>query len=409
MGTEKEAWSLGDRYLLKSNIAKTATAHGRYRDGGGLYLVVDHQGRRWMLRVQVNGKRRELGLGSVNDVSLAKAREKADATRAQCHAGIDPIEARAAEKKTNAKIPTFKEMALAVYEHKQADWSNGKHQAQWIGTLRTYAFAEIGDKPVNTVDTADVLKVLRPIWSTKYETARRVKQRLESVFEWAMVHKHRTDNPAQLVSPLLDNSKSSGKHHAALPYTEVAKFILDLQSSQLDKVTKLAFEFLVLTAVRTTEVREMVWSEVDSKAKLWTIPAERMKADRPHVVPLCSRAINILKEAEALCGRDGLVFTDEYTGLRLSENRFLNARDTVGYNDRCTPHGFRSSFRDWASEETNFPNEVCEMVLAHKIKDKTEAAYRRGALLDKRRKLMDAWANYVLAVEVGNVVKLNAS
>lgn len=189
MTDEQTSWSLDDRYLLKSNVTKTATAHGRYRDGGGLYLLIDDKGRRWLMRVQVNGKRRELGLGSANDVTLAKAREKADALRLRCQAGLDPVIERQREsaKIGDAKVPTFRELALVVYEHKQQNWSNGKHQAQWISTLKTYAFAEMGDKPVNEIDTGDVLKVLKPIWSAKPETARRVKQRLESVFDWALV------------------------------------------------------------------------------------------------------------------------------------------------------------------------------------------------------------------------------
>lgn len=198
----------------------------------------------------------------------------------------------------------------------------------------------------------------------------------------------------------------SGKHHTALPYKDVVKFIAELKASQLDKATKLSFELLILTAARTTEVRSMVWSEVDVEAKLWTIPAKRMKARVPHAVPLCGRAIDILKEAGELCGRDGLVFRDEHTDRRLSENQFLNARDALGYNDHCTPHGFRSSFRDWASEETSFPSDVCEKALAHTIKNKAEAAYRRGGLFEKRRLLMDSWASYVSEVGAGNVVKL---
>ena len=361
----------------------------------------------WILRVQIDGKRRELGLGSASVVPLAKARERADAYRLQCQAGVDPVIARQQVEKVTA-IPTFRQVALDVYAHKRSNFKNGKHQAQWIGSLRTHAFKVIGDKRIDTVGAADVLSVLTPIWSTKYETARRVKQRIEAVFDWAVAHKYRTDNPALIVAPLLGNSKSSGKHHRALPYEEVGTFVADLNASQLDKVTKLAFEFLILTAARTTEVREMDRKEVDHKAKLWTIPGERMKAGKPHVVPLCVRSIEILKEAGELCGGEGLVFKDHYTERQLSENRFLNARDTLGYNVSSTPHGFRSSFRDWASEETSFPSDVCEMALAHSIKNKTEAAYCRGKLLEKRRQLMDAWASYVIGMSDDNVAKLKS-
>jgi integrase len=408
MAEEQKKWSLDERYLLKSNVLKTATVHGRYRDGGGLYLQIDEKGRRWIFRYQLNGMRREMGLGSADIVTLADARGKADSARLLCQAGSDPVADKQKLKVASVIAPTFEELALTVYQHRQTQWKNGKHQAQWIGSLKAYAFPVIGKKPVNTIDTNDVLKVLQPIWSAKYETARRVKQRLEVVFEWAIVKNFRTNNPAQIVSPLLGNVKNNGKHHRALPYAEVSKFVTDLKSSSVGKVTKLSFELLILTVVRTTEVRGMMWTEVDFEKKLWTIPAERMKATKPHTVPLCQRVIEILKEAEGLWGNVGLVFKDEKTGRQLSENRFLNARDSIGYNASCTPHGFRSSFRDWASEETDFPSEVCEMALAHKINNKTEAAYRRGVLLEKRRQLMDAWNEYVLKAGVRNVLPMNS-
>ena len=407
--SDDKSWTHADRHLLASNILKTATASGLYRDGGGLYLEVDEIGRRWFLRLQVNGKRRQLGLGSATSVSLSEARTKADELRAKCKAGIDPVAEREEKAKATAKskMPTFRVVAQQVYEHKQSDWSNGKHQAQWISTLTTYAFPEVGDKLVSEIDVADILKVLKPIWSAKAETARRVKQRLEAVFDWCIVHKYRSDNPATTVTPLLGNAKHSGKHHRALPYADVGKFIVDLKASTtLEKATKLAFEFLILTAVRSNEVQGMVWSEIDLGKNLWTIPAKRMKAKRDHVVPLCDRAVEILEEAADAGNRHGLVFKDAKTGRQLSENRFLNARDTLGYSDTCTPHGFRSSFRDWSSEETNFPSDVCEMALAHAIKDKAEAAYRRGELLEKRRSLMNAWASYVAEKSGRNVIGL---
>lgn len=278
-------------------------------------------------------------------------------------------------------------------------WSNGKHVDQWINSLRGYAFPVFGHKPVSEITTPDVLEALSKIWTNKPETARRLRQRIRTVLDWARAAGHRSgDNPIDLIGQALPRHAHKVAHHDALPYCEVAAFIARLRESRADDVTKVAFEFLILTAARTREVRLAAWSEIDFEGALWAVPAERMKARREHVVPLPPRAIVLLKELrDRTLGPDtnGLIFADPRTGAPLSENRFLNARDAISYADRCTPHGFRSSFRDWAAEETDFPAEVTEMALAHTIKNKAEAAYRRGDLLAKRRELMHEWARYV--------------
>ena len=414
---DQKSWSGADRNLLTATAVKNAKL-GRHRDGAGLFLEVDKHGKRWIFRVQHNGKRHEFGLGTaVADkrenpagVTLAEARLKRDEYVRRLQAGKNPAQEKRAAEQPLLSLPTFAQVAQEVYEHRQKAWSNGKHQAQWISSLRLYAFPAIGGLPVDKVDTAAVLKVLTPIWHTKRETASRVRQRISAVLDWAKAHKLRTgDNPCELIDEALGKQKGEAEHFDALPFDQVGQFIRDLRAGKAAEVTKIAFEIMILTAVRTSEIRSAQWSEVDLAAKLWTIPAERMKARKPHVAPLSDRVVELFREAEKLCGeRQGLVFRDPGTARPLSENRFLNAREGIGYRDRCTPHGFRSSFRDWASETTNFPSDVVEMALAHSIKSKVERAYRRGDLLEKRRALMDAWAAYVTAERAENVVPIEA-
>lgn len=378
---------------------KAAQDAGWYGDGGGLYLEVDaNGGRRWKLRLTVNGRRRDFGLGPLHKVTLAQARTRAADYRAQAYQGIDPSDSRKAKRKALA-APSFEKAAQEVHRSRMKGWSNGKHVDQWLNTLRDHAFPIVGAKPVNAIGTPEVLAVLTPIWLTKPETARRVRQRIKVVLEWARAAGYRSgDNPVDLIGDALPKiSKSRVEHHAALPFDEVAPFLNALRAGQAEAVTKLAFELLILTASRTIEIRRAEWRHIDWESKLWTRPAEHMKARREHVVPLSDRAIKVLKAARGLAGGsvEGLIFREGKTNRGLSENRFLNARDALGHGDRCTPHGFRSSFRDWAAETTNFPAEVVEMALAHTIKSKTEAAYRRGDLLAKRRELMDAWATFI--------------
>lgn len=389
-------------HRLSATAVKNLRAPGWHGDGGGLYLEVDVTGaKRWAMRLTINGKRRDFGLGSLTKVTLQQARDRAAEYRQKAYAGLDPAAGKR-HGRDGASIFTFEEACDAAHRARKGTWKNGKHVDQWINTLRDYAMPIIGTKPVGEVSTADVLSVLTPIWSTKSETARRVRQRMRTVLDWARAAGHRSgDNPVDLIGDALPRQKHRVEHHDALPYSEVAEFIIRLRAGQSDVATKHAFELLILTAARTVEVRLATWSEFSLASKLWTLPPQRMKADREHVVPLTPRAIEILVERRKNLAHDPaahhFVFTDPHTGRGLSENRFLNARDALGYASRCTPHGFRSSFRDWAAEETLFPNEVAEMALAHAIKNKAEAAYRRGELLAKRRQLMEAWAAFVQA------------
>lgn len=386
---------------LSALAVKRLRKPGRYADGGGLYLDVDRNGnKRWALRLAADGRRRDFGLGPIHKVSLQSARAAAADYRSKVYAGIDPLAEKRARRQ-KAIVPTFRQAAEAVYAGRKATWSNGKHVDQWINSLQDYAFPVIGTKPVNEVGTPDVLKVLTPIWVAKPETARRVRQRIKTILDWARAAGHRSgDNPVDLIGDALPRKAGRVEHHAALAFNEVGAFVRALRGGKAEPVTKLGFELLILTAVRSQEVRGAAWGEIDLAQRLWTIPAMRMKARRDHIVPLCDRCMTILSEARHLpqgpAGSE-LVFPDPSTGRALSENRFLNARDAIGYAGRCTPHGFRSSFRDWAAETTTFPSEVVEMALAHAISSKTEAAYRRGDLLTKRRGLMAAWSTYVLA------------
>ncbi len=390
-------------HRLSAAAVKHLDRPGWHADGGGLFLEIDPSGaKRWALRLTVNSKRRDFGLGPLHKVSLQRAREVAAEYRAKAYRGDDPV-----ADKQSARVapdgPTFERAADEVHRQRMATWSNSKHVTQWINTLRDYAFPVIGTKPVGEVTAPDLLNILMPIWTTKPETARRVRQRIGVVLDWARAAGFRQgDNPMPIVDQALPKQKRKERHHAALPYDQVHEFITSLRDGLSSPVTKLAFEFLILTAARSNEVRSAPWNEIDLVEKLWTIPGEdaatgrRMKSGREHVVPLSKRCIEILSEARKLSSGT-LIFPDSGTSSALSENRFLNARNTIGYTkEECSPHGFRSSFRDWAAEETTFPSEVVEMALAHQIKSKVEAAYRRGQLLTKRRELMDAWARYAL-------------
>lgn len=377
-------------------------APGRFADGDGLYLVVAPSGaKRWMLRTIVQGRRRDIGLGGARLVSLAEAREAARTYRKMARAGGDPIAER---RRTQRTAPSFAVAARRVFDEHAPSWKNAKHQAQWINSLRDHAFPHIGAMPVDAIATPDILKVLAAIWLTKPETARRVKQRLHAVFDWAKASGYRSgDNPVDGVEKGLPRRPDRVDHHAALPYLEAPAFLRDLRAAPSAEGAKLAFEFLILTATRTSEVLNATWAEIDTPAQLWTIPAERMKAGRAHRVPLSPRCVEILARAKELAGASAFIFPGRDAKTPLSNMVFLMILRRMGL--AVTVHGFRSAFRDWASERTSFPNEVCEMALAHTIKDKAEAAYRRGDLLDKRRKLMTAWAAFA-GSESGKIVPL---
>jgi integrase len=375
---------------------------GRYGDGGGLYLEVDPSGaKRWVLRTVVRGRRRDIGLGGLRTTGLAQAREDAAQYRALARKGGDPLEER---RKGRQIVPTFAEAAQAVHDEHKEGWRSAKHRAQWLSTLKAYVFTRIGTKPVNEIQTSDVLAVLKPVWRTRPETARRVRQRIGVVMDWAKAAGHRTgDNPVDGVAKGLPTQSERKKHHIALPYADIAEFIRKLRSGDGNEVVRLAFEFTILTAARTGEVLGARWEEIDLSKSLWTIPLDRMKAQREHRVPLSPRCVEILRRAKELSGT-AHVFPGRNADKPLTPMSLLEALRRL--HAEATVHGFRSAFRDWASEQTNFPRDVCEMALAHSIKDKTEAAYRRGDLLEKRRELMAAWATFALAKPAANVVPI---
>jgi integrase len=388
---------------------------GMHADGSGLYLQVTDNGASWIYRYMLGGRSREMGLGPLALYGLGDARAKALDARRLRHEGIDPIEARKAARTQlrldAAKAITFKECAEAYIKAHRAGWQNGKHAGQWESTLETYAYPAIGALPVQAIDTALVLKVLEPIWTTKPETATRVRGRVESILDWAKARDYRTgENPARwrghLDKLLPARSKvRKVKHHAALPYAELPNFLMELRSQP--GVAARALEFTILTAARTNETIVATENEIKVAEKLWTVPAERMKAKKEHRVPLSARALAILKEAQSEGQSDGdFIFPGGKAGRPLSNMAMTEVLRRMGRGD-ITVHGFRSTFRDWAAERTNFPSEVAEMALAHAVSDKVEAAYRRGVLFEKRRRLMDAWAEFCgKRTPVGTVVNL---
>lgn len=388
---------------LSARKAETAKP-GRHGDGRGLFLYVKPTGARsWVLRYQVQGRRRDLGLGPYPDVSLAMARERASEARRLIALGDDPI-----AKKHQAKSKTFRDAALELIESKRPGWKNAKHAAQWTSTLEAYVFPKIGQVQVAKVETADVNSALTPIWSKKPETANRVRQRIEAVLDYATALGIRAgDNPARWrghLDHLLPKPAKvrAVKHHPALPHAEIASFMGEL--AMRAGVASRALAFTVLTAARSGETRGMKWAEVDLDARLWTIPAERMKGGKEHRVPLTDAAIALLGPHY---NEDTLVFSSEAKeGKPISDMSMTAVLRRMGRGD-ITVHGFRSTFRDWAGETTGFPREVIEAALAHGIKDKAEAAYARSDLFDNRRDLMNAWAAVATRTDLGtNVVAL---
>jgi len=390
-GTLMERRRHPDRVLKAVQVRQTKVT-GRHADGNGLYLLVEPSGaKRWVLRTVVHSRRRDIGLGSARLVSLAEAREKAILYRKTARAGGDPV---AEHRKATIPAPTFEQAARLVHTQHSRAWRNPKHAAQWINTLAQYVFPLFGDRAVDQIDSGDVLRALSAIWLSKPETARRVRQRIRAVFDWAKAAGHRGgDNPVDGVTRALPRNTHQGRHFAALPYAEVPAFVRALRESGMDEATKLAFEFLILTAARTGEVLGARKDELDLDAAMWTVPAERTKTRREHRVPLAPRAVEIIRRARELSAGSDFLFPGRSVHKPLSNMVFLKALGRMKLD--VTAHGFRSAFRDWAAERTSFPNEVAEMALAHTIKNKAEAAYRRGDLLDKRRALMETWCDYV--------------
>lgn len=385
----------------KLTARKVDTAKpGKHEDGDGLRLVVSKTGaKKWVLRFTLNGKRREMGLGSYPERSLTEARKKAADARTLVLNGLDPIEAGQSQTPT---VPTFTQAAARFVRNQRRGWSNPKHARQWVATLKTYARPVVGAKPVDSITTEDVLRVLQPIWTTKTETAKRVQGRLENVLDFAAAHKWRDQtNPARWRGHLdkilpKPTRVRAVTHHPAMPYTELPTFMQELTAKE--GVSALALRFLILTACRTNEVLGAQWHEIDLEAKVWTIPADRMKAKREHRVPLVPAALAILEALPRLDGNPHL-FPGSRRQRPISNMAMLQLMRGMGYGvggDRgaYVPHGFRSSFRDWAGEVSSHPRDVCEMALAHVIENKVEAAYRRGDLFEKRRAMMQEWADW---------------
>ena len=383
---------------LSPTFVRRAREPGRYSDGNGLLLVIrESGGRSWIQRITIRGKRRDIGLGPYPAVDLARARELAAANVTIARAGGDPRVDRA-----GAGVPTFEAAAKAVINLHRPGWRNAKHAKQWEATLTAYVYPALGARAVSDVTTADVLAVLMPIWHDKHETARRVRQRIGRVMQWAVAQGHREFNPAgESLAAVLPKPGLAARrvHRPALPYGDVADAIERVRRSpRAYLATRLAFEFMVLTAARSGEARLATWQEMDVEGATWTVPASRMKAGREHRVPLSGRALAILSEARALPSpaAGDIVFTGPRGGV-LSDSTMSKLVRELGI--AAVPHGFRSSFRDWAAEQTSAPHRVMEAALAHVIPNKAEAAYARSDLFARRRELMAQWADYLATGE----------
>jgi integrase len=378
---------------------KSISDPGRHGDGDGLYLNVAPSGSKsWVQRIVIAGRRRDIGLGPFPTVSLAQARGMAASNRAAVADGRNPLaekrEAKAAAQQGAPSVPTFAQAALQVIELRRPTWSNPKHAAQWTATLRTYAFPVLGDMAVDSITAADALAVLEPIWTAKPETASRVRQRMETVLDWAVSHGYRLDNPAgRSLLKVLPAVKRLKQHHPSLPYEQVPAALDLVRPSNASLRTKLAFEFLVLTAARSGEVRQAEWCEVDWTKQSWDIPALRMKARRSHRVPLSTRSVAVLQAAWEISGPDGLIFPAGPGDRTVSDMTFTALLRRLDIP--AVPHGFRSSFRNWVEECTETPWSVAESALAHNIGNATQAAYMTSDLFEQRRELMERWARFV--------------
>lgn len=378
---------------------------GLYSDGLGLYVQVSGDGkekigRSWLFKFTLNGRAREMGLGSAGTFSLSEAREAARRARQLLHQRLDPIEVRNAERAAKAvetiKAISFRECCRAYLEKRRVGWRSAEYAVQWEKQLTAHIYPLLGDLPVGRIDVGVVVKALSPIWQSTPDTASRLRQRIESVLDHAIALGYREPpNPARwkghLDHILPEPSKlAKVQHFAALPYREVGEFIARLRA--ITSTAARALEFLVLTATRTGDVRCALWAEIDFHQKLWTIPAERFKSDRDHRIPLSAPALSVLKVMQER-RMGGFIFPGTRRGKPMAHDtmRFL-LHETMGY--KFNVHGFRSTFRDWAGESTNFPREVCEMALGHSVRDAVEAAYARGDLFEKRRRLMESWSGY---------------
>ena len=374
---------------LTPAFVRNVSRAGRYCDGNGLYLDVRPTGSRgWIQRLTIRGRRTELGLGGYPLVSLKEAREKAFANRKLARDGGDPL----SEKRRAKSMPTFAQAARKLRDQLSPGWRSPYHAQLWLKSMERHVFPRIGEMPVSEVTSADVIGVLTPIWHEKATTARKLRQRIRAVMQWAVAMELRPDNPCDRIGPALGAQNYTVRRMKALPHREVASAIGKVCASGAKPVVKLAFELLVLTATRSGEVRGAAWTEIDLNDGVWTIPAGRSKTNREHRIPLSRRALEILEEARALGRGSPLVFPS-LRGRPLDGTAFTRMLKRLGIN--AVPHGFRSSFRDWAAEETDHPREVAEAALAHVVRNQVEAAYRRTDLFDRRRRLMADWADYL--------------
>ena len=394
--------------LTVKRIARALKTAGRYSDGHGLYLQVPQAGQKkpretrasWLFRYERDGREHWMGLGPLHTYSLDEARERARKARQQIKDGIDPLATRSAERARQAldaaKALTFEQAAQQYFDGHERRWKNAKHRTQFLSTLAAYAFPKLGQLSVAAIDTGLVLKCIEPHWQTKAVTMSRVRARIESVLDWATVRGYRSgDNPARWkghLAEVLAPPRAIAKvaHHPALPFAELPAFLAELR--QHEGVSARALEILILTAARTSEVNGARWDEIDLDGATWTIPANRMKSKREHRVPLSHRALEILRDLPRE-DDNPFVFIGSKQGTSLSATAMFVTLARMKRND-ITVHGFRSTFRDWAAERTNYPNHVVEMALAHAIGDKVEASYRRGDLLDKRKRLMAEWCKF---------------
>ena len=387
--------------------AKALHEPGRHGDGDGLYLHIAPSGSKsWVQRIVIDGRRRDIGLGSYSAVGLAQARTMAASNRTAVSEGRNPLSEKQAAKQATRNpapsVPTFAEAAIRVIEFRRPIWSNPKHATQWENTMATYAFPVIGDMAVDEITSADILAVLEPIWTAKPETASRVKQRMETIMDWVVTHGHRLDNPAgKALFKVLPRMNREPNHHLALHYSQVGWALSKVRESTSNQLTKLAFEFLVLTAARSGEVRKANWGEILWDRGTWEISHIKMKARRVHRVPLSDRAMEILREAWPISGPDGLVFPSD-PGCGMSSDMTYNVMlKRLGIP--AVPHGFRSSFTDWAEELMEGYSPAADAALAHKESNKTRRAYKRTDFFNARIGLMQRWSDYVTGRESNQV------
>ncbi len=404
--TTKRAYST-ERERLKALQVRRMEEPGLYHDGGGLYFQISASGTKsWLFRYRLHGRVRDMGLGSFQDFSLAEARERARAQRQLVADKIDPIDVRDARSQEAAALKaheiTFEECAREYHQKESPQWKNAKHRAQWINTLRDYAFEKLGRRKIHTIGKTEVLAVLEPIWRVKPETASRVRQRMRAVLDWSAAKDHYPNYPHGMwveVAKILGKGRVDGEkaHHAACPYRDVGKVIAAVRASNSQDIVKLAFEFTILAAARSGESRGARWSEIQWSERLWVIPGKRMKGKKEHRVALSAKCMEILKAAKALTGDAPLVFCHPKTKKEFSDAIFTSLLHK-GLKLPYTMHGFRSSFRDWGGEKTNHPRELLEVALAHLPGDQTEQAYWRGDMIERRMALMEDWAAYATTV-----------